>query len=129
MPVTKTWADLDLDFSIHPNTKTLSIKKDDAAIIRSIRYLLLTNHYERPFNPELGSHLSSRLFDPMTHATTMRIKEDIESTINNFEPRVDLTEVVVEAKENENGYLIYIRFFITGEDVERQTTFFLERSR
>ena len=129
MPVTRTWADLDLDFSIHPNTKTLSIKKDDAAIVRSIRYLLLTNHYERPFNPELGSHLSARLFDPMSHATTMRIKEDIESTINNFEPRVDLTEVIVEAKEQENGYLIYIRFFIIGEDVERQTTFFLERSR
>ena len=129
MPVSKTWADLDLDFTIHPNTKTLSIKIDDDAIIRSIRYLLLTNHYERPFNPELGCHLTGRLFDPMSHATTMRIKEDIESTINNFEPRVNLTEIAVEAKEQENGYLIFISFFIIGEDVERQTTFFLERSR
>ena len=95
----------------------------------NLKNLVLTNRYERPFNPELGCHLTGRLFDPMSHATTMRIKEDIESTINNFEPRVNLTEIAVEAKEQENGYLIFISFFIIGEDVERQTTFFLERSR
>ena len=129
MASTKTWSDLDLDFSVHPNTKTLSIKTNSDSIIRAIRYCLLTNHYERPFNPEFGSNITARLFDPMSYATTLKIKDDVETVINNYEPRVSLTEVNVEARERENGYMIGLRFYIVGEETERETTFFLERSR
>ena len=55
MPVAKRWSDLDLDFTAHPNTGQLSMKRDEQAIIRSVRYILLTNFYERPFHPEFGS--------------------------------------------------------------------------
>ena len=129
MPVAKTWSDLDLSFLAHENTGELSMKKDADAIIRSVQYLLLTNHYERPFRPELGSHLRARLFEPMTYASTLQIKEDITETINNFESRVRITELNVTAREEENGYEIYLRFFILNEEVERQVTFFLERLR
>ena len=106
MPIAKRWSDFDLDFTKHPTTGELSMKRDDDAVVRSIQYLLLTNHYERPFNPEIGSHLRGRLFDPMSYETSLNIKEDIMQTINNYETRVQLNEIVVEPVYEENGYQI-----------------------
>ena len=129
MPVTKTWADFDLNFRSHPNTGNLSIKQNADSIIASLKHLLLTNHYERPFHPEIGCNITKHLFDPISVATTLRIKQTILDTINNFEPRVTLQSVAVEAKESENGYQIKLEFFIVNEEVQRQTIFFLERIR
>ena len=129
MPVAKRWSDFDLDFTAHPNTGKLSMKQDADAIVRSVRHLLLTNHYERPFHPEIGSNLSSQLFEPMTYATSLRIKSDIIEAIDNFEPRVSLTNIEVTPNEAENAYYVSLRFFIINEEVERQTTFLLERTR
>ena len=129
MPVAKRWADFDLDFAAHPNTGELSMKYDADAIIKSVRNLILTNHYERAFHPELGSNLMKQLFEPMTFATALRIKGAIAETLNNFEPRVTVNELQVEAREEENGYMIFLRFFIINEETERVSTFFLERNR
>ena len=98
-------------------------------MVRALRYLLQTNHYERPFHPEVGGNISKLLFEPITFATTLRIKQVIKETINNWEPRVKVNEIIVEAKEDQNGYVIAIRFHIVNEEVERKTIFFLERSR
>lgn len=129
MPVLKTWSDFDLDFSAHPNTGELSMKKDADAIVRSVRHLLLTNYYERPFHPEIGSNITRQLFEPMNLQTSLNIKESIVETIKNFEPRVQINEIKVEEREEENGYLIFLRFFIVNEEVERVSQFFLERTR
>ena len=129
MATLKIWRDLDLDFSSHPNTGDLIVRRDSSAIVRSVKYLLLTNLNERPFRPEVGCNVRSRLFEPMSYATTLRIKEDILTTLANFEPRISLNEVNVEAKEEQNGYVISLKFFIVNEQVERQVTFFLERNR
>ena len=129
MPIVKKWSDFDLDFVAHPNTGNLSMKKDEDAVVRSIRHLLLTNHYEKPFHPEIGSNLVRQLFELMTIQTTLNIKQNIVEAINNFEPRVQLNDIVVTPKELENGYEILLRFFIINEEVERVTQFFLERTR
>jgi phage baseplate assembly protein W len=129
LPIVKKWSDFDLDFSTHPNTGDLSMKKDEAAIVRSIRHLLLTNYYEKPFHPEIGSNLVRQLFEPMTLQTTLNIKQSIIDAINNYEPRVQLNEINIQPRENENGYVIFLRFFIINEEVERVTQFFLERTR
>lgn len=129
MPIAKSWSDFDLDFSTHPNTGNLSMKRDADAIVRSVRYLLLTNYYERPFHPEVGSNITKQLFEPMNLQTSLNIKESIIETINNFEPRVQINEIKVDEREDENGYLIYLRFFVRNEEVERVTQFFLERTR
>ena len=129
MPIIKKWSDFDLDFSAHPNTGDLSMKKDEAAIVRSVRHLLLTNYYEKPFHPEIGSNLVRQLFEPMTIQTTLNIKQSIIDAINNYEPRVQINEINVQPRENENGYVIFLRFFIINEEVERVTQFFLERAR
>lgn len=129
MPIIKKWSDFDLDFSAHPNTGDLSMKKDEDAIVRSVRHLLLTNYYEKPFHPEIGSNLVRQLFEPMTIQTTLNIKQSIIDAINNYEPRVQINEINVQPRENENGYVIFLRFFIINEEVERVTQFFLERTR
>ena len=129
MPRLKVWKDLDLEFASHPNTGDVVVKQDVNAIVRSVKQLLLTDFYERPFQPELGSNVRARLFDPMSYATTLRIKEDILTTLGNHEPRVDIHEINVEAREQQNGYIISLKFFILNEQVERTVTFFLERNR
>jgi len=129
LPVAKTWSDLDLEFTAHPNMGTLGIKRNEQAIVRSIRHLILTNRFERPFRPDLGCHIRARLFDPISFATSLRIKEDIITTIANYEPRVRISGITVEAKDKENGYLVGLSFYIINEEVERKVTFFLERNR
>lgn len=129
MPVAKRWSDLDLDFTAHPNTGQLSMKRDEQAIIRSVRYILLTNFYERPFHPEFGSDLSSQLFEPMTYATSLRVRDAIIECLNNFERRVRLTNIEVNPNYDQNAYEVSLRFYILNEEVERQTRFLLERNR
>ena len=129
MPVAKRWKDFDLDFVAHPNTGALAMKEDADAVVRSVRYLLLTNFYERPFHPEIGSNLSAQLFELMTYSTSLRIRDAITECINNYEPRVSLTNVNVTPKEDLNSYFVELRFFILNEEVERQTQFLLERTR
>tara|TARA_E500000318_G_C3536654_1_gene202870 strand:+ start:543 stop:932 length:390 start_codon:yes stop_codon:yes gene_type:complete len=129
LPVAKRWSDLDLDFTAHPNTGQLSMKRDEQAIIRSVRYILLTNFYERPFHPEFGSDLSGQLFEPMTYATSLRVRDSIIECLNNFERRVRLTNIEVNPNYDQNAYEVSLRFYILNEEVERQTRFLLERNR
>lgn len=129
MPIQRRWSDLDLDFLPHPNTGDLRMQRDERAITRSLRQLLLTNHFERLFHPEVGSNLSKHLFDLLDFSTALRIKDSVAECINNYEPRVTLSHIEASPQEELNGYEIELRFFIVNEEVERRTTFFLERSR
>jgi len=125
----KVFSDLDLDFDIHPNTKQLNTLLSDAAVIRSLKNLIFTSHYERPFHPEIGSKIKNSLFDLIMPSTAITIQNSIEEVVNNFEPRIDLTTVKVVAVPDENAYHVTITFFIVNEPVSRQVTFFLERIR
>jgi len=125
----KVFSDLDLDFDIHPNTKQLNTLVSDAAVIRSLKNLIFTSHYERPFHPEIGCKIKNSLFENIMPSTAITIQKSIEEVVNNFEPRVDLTSIRVIAVPDENAYNVTINFFIVNEAVPRQVTFFLERIR
>lgn len=125
----KVYSDLDLDFDVHPNTKQLNTLLSDAAVIRSLKNLIFTSHYERPFHPEIGCKIKNSLFDIIMPSTAITIQNSIAEVIDNFEPRVDLTTVKVVAVPDENAYHVTINFFIVNEPVSRQVTFFLERIR
>lgn len=129
MPFNQTYSDLDLDFIANPNTGNLNIKRDDAAILRALKNVLFTNRYERPFNPEFGSDIHRSLFEPIDSMLALDLVQIIKDAINTYEPRVDLTEVIVDAKPEQNGYLVYMRFFIINSPVERTLEFMLERLR
>ena len=129
MPYAQSYRDLDLDFVANPNTGNLNVKTDDAAILRAVQYLLFTDRYERPFNPRFGSDINRTLFEPIHPTFALDLIEIIKDAINTFEPRVDLTEVKVDAKPNLNGYYVFLKFFIINSPVERKLEFLLERAR
>ena len=125
----KVFSDLDLDFDIHPNTKQLNTLMSDAAVVRSLKNLIFTSHYERPFHPEIGCKIKNSLFDNIMPSTAINIQKSIEEVVNNFEPRVELTSVKVIAQPDKNAYHVTIKFFVINEPIARQVTFFLERIR
>jgi len=125
----KIFSDLDLDFIAHPNTRKLPPLTQDKAIIRSLRNLIMTNHYERPFHPEIGCNIRNSLFDNILPSTAITIQNAIYEVVNNFEPRVNLTSVVVQAESDRNLYNVTIEYFIVNRPESRTINFFLERIR
>jgi phage baseplate assembly protein W len=126
---TYTYSDLDLNFGIHPVKKDLVTKKDENAVAFAIRNLILTNHYERPFNPELGSNVRKLLFEPVSVFTASDLQKMIEQTIANFEPRARVRRVDVIPNEDNNAYDVRIEFFIDMKTNPITADFLLERIR
>lgn len=125
----RSFVDLDLNFNIHPTTKDINKFKNENAVINAVKNLVLTNHYDRPFQPEIGSNLKRLLFEQVDNVTAALIERDIETTITNFEPRVDLKDVVASGSPDENGYNVQITFFLINNPDPITVDFFLERVR
>jgi phage baseplate assembly protein W len=123
------FVDLDLNFNVHPTTKDINKFKNENAIINSVKNLVLTNHYERPFQPDLGSNLKRLLFEPVDNATAALLEREITETIENFEPRVQLRDVTASGFPDENGYKVEIVFYLINNPDPVTVDFFLERVR
>ena len=123
------YCDIDLTFNRQPVTKDIALSYDDQAVIRSVRNLLLTNFYERPFQPDLGSNLDKLLFEPATNLTANLIKDDIQNVIDNYEPRVQVNYIDVTAQEDQNTYNVTLSFFIGNNSVPTTFNLLLQRSR
>ena len=123
------FVDLDLNFNVHPTTKDINKFKNENAIINSVKNLVLTNHYERPFQPDLGSNLKRLLFEPVDNATAALLEREISETIENFEPRVQLRDVTASGFPDENGYKVEIVFYLINNPDPVTVDFFLERVR
>lgn len=127
--LSRKYTDIDLDFAAHPVTKDILRKKDENAIAQSIKTLLLTSHYERPFNPDLGSNLKRFLFEPVDNVTTTLIQDSIFETLKNFEPRITIEQVVATPNFDLDQYDVSITFFIKNVIEPITISFFLERIR
>ena len=104
--------------------------RNENAIARSIRNLVMTIPGERPFNPVLGSNVYQLLFENFDDQTAYAIKTEIENSIRNFEPRVDLSDVQVTANVDNYEFDVVIRYIIVGIDVLPQSlSFALEPTR
>jgi phage baseplate assembly protein W len=125
----RSFKDLDLSFTIHPIRKDINIYKNEYAVINSVKNLILTNHYERPFQPEIGSNVRRILFEQVDSVTAAQIERDIVETISNFEPRVKVSKVIASAAPDDNGYKILLEFFIINNPNPISINFFLERIR
>ena len=125
----KIYKDLDLDFAFNTATKDIQTLTDVESVKRSVRNLINTNHYERPFHPEIGSNLRAMLFENISPQMTHAISKQIDLLLKNFEPRVRLVQVNVQPFTERNGYRASISFYVinTPERVEIET--FLERLR
>lgn len=126
---TRTFSDIDLNFGMHPVSHDISKKYDDYAIKQAIKSLILTRNFERPFHSEIGSPITSLLFEPVSPATAQLIKKVIEQTIINFEPRVVLTNVQV--KFSPDNYAVYcsIEYRIINTSTPQTVNLTLKRTR
>ena len=128
--VSKSFKDVSATFQINPLNRDLIQLKNATAIARSLRNLIMTVPGERPFNPVLGSNVTSLLFETLDNLTASTIKSEIINTIENFEPRVKLNEVIVKANPDENQFDVLIQYYVIGIDVPPQElTFALEPTR
>jgi hypothetical protein len=125
----RNFRDLDLNFAIHPITKDVNIYKAEYAVINSVKNLILTNHFEKPFQPEVGSNIRRLLFENVDSIMAAQIEREIEETITNFEPRVQISSVVAVHAPEENGYKIRLEFFVINNPDPITINFFLERIR
>ena len=123
------YIDLDLTFTKHPVKKDLVLSVDDKAVVRSVRNLVLTNHYERPFHPEIGSNVRKMLFEPISPLTANYLQREIEDTIRNFEPRVRIQQVIVQIAPDSNAYSAIISFYINNNSAPTTVNFVLQRLR
>ena len=128
----KVYKDLNLNFTKHPTKQTLTPLTDVAAVKRSVRNLVMYNHYEKPFHPEIGSGVRSLLFENITPFVSNTLRRMIEDTITNFEPRVRLAQdgVRVDANFDDNQYEVTVEFYLENAPSELvDMTFNLERIR
>ena len=128
--VSRGFKDISSSFKVNPLNEDLIATKNATAIARSVRNLVLTKQGERFFNPILGSQVSSLLFENVDQLTASAIADEIKITIDNFEPRVELTEVDVSPNYDNSEFNVTIRYDIIGIDVQpQQLSFVLQPTR
>ena len=123
----KIFKDLNLDFQQNTATKDIQKITDVESVKRSVRNLINTNHYEKPFHPEIGSNLRAMLFELMTPQMNHVITKQIENLINNYEPRCRLVQVHTQPEFERNGYNVQISFYVQNYPNPVVVESFLER--
>jgi phage baseplate assembly protein W len=126
---TKRFADIDLSFVPHPATGDLMLKRDEQAIKNSIKNLIMTMHYERKFNSQIGSSVNSLLFDTPSYATVALISREVRNTIENFEPRAVIQDIQVGFDPDNHIMGLTIIFNIVNTSTPITLQFSLDRTR
>lgn len=125
----RPFRDIDLDFDRNTITNDVNVVEDVIAIKRSVRNLIQTNFYERPFQPELGCGIRELLFEPFTPMTKVFLQRKIEEVLINYEPRIQLQNVAVDDDQDNNRLVVDIYFYVVGVPGPQQVSTFLQRVR
>ena len=112
------YSDIDLFFGPKIGSKDVSKVTNITAVKRSVRNLILTNFYEKPFHPEIGSGVRDILFEPMTPITAYILTMKIEEVIDNFEPRARLVGVRATPNLDNNAYNVTLEFYVVNAPTE-----------
>lgn len=126
---TTIYKDFDLSFTKNPNTKDIARRVDVQAVKQALKSLLLTDYYEKPFNPNYGSPIRGLLFEPLDQATGTSMATEIKRTIQNFEPRAVVEEVEVYPDVDTNTFNCKIFFYVRGIRRLQELDLVLERLR
>ena len=110
----KSYKDLDLDFGRNVVTNDVNKLTGVEAVKRSVRNLIQTNHFERPFHPELGGNVRALLFEPLKMFTAMNLEKKIAEVLLNFEPRAQINQVRAEPNVDQNSFFVSINFKVVG---------------
>ena len=125
----KTYSDLNLNFTRNPATGDVARLTDIEAVKRSVRNLILTNQFERPFHPEIGSSVRALLFENVTPLNAILLEDRIREVIINFEERAQITNVRVIDDFDRNGYKVIINFQVLNSVENVSIQEFLQRLR
>jgi len=125
----KIYSDLDLTFKRVPGTNDVAMRYDENSVIASVRNLLLTNFYERLFQPNVGSNLQQLLFEPATDITANMLNDEIRTTIKNYEPRVTVDMLQVIPNLDMNSFQVNMTFYIGNNSTPTAVNLLLQRSR
>lgn len=125
----RTFTDLNLTFGKHPVTADVLTRIDEDAVKNSIKNLVLTKNFERPFHPEIGSQVNNLLFENFTPVTVELVKRSIENVISTYEPRAKLLDVRVAETNDPNEIGITIEFMVINSTKPLTVTTFLYRVR
>ena len=125
----KGWADLNLKLTLHPIRKDIIPLKDDEAIKNSVKNLILTNFFERPFQPLVGANLRGLLFEPADAITKYELSDGIKQVLLDYEPRIRVSRVGIEDQSDRNAYRITVYFQIIEMDLNTEVEIVLQRLR
>ena len=125
----RTFKDLDLDFTRNIVTNDVVKIEDVNAVKRSVKNLIQTNHYERPFHPELGCGIRELLFENFTPLTGIFIRRKVEEVITNYEPRARLSQVSVNEQPDRNAIEVTVNFYVMNMPEPVSVTTLLQRIR
>jgi len=127
--VSKGFKDISATFQVNPMNDDLIALRNENAIARSLRNLIFTSPGDKPFQPSIGCRVSEMLFENLDTITAQQIKGEIEYTIKNFEPRVDLQEVEINPNFENNEFNCLIKYEIIGISEIQELTFVLVPTR
>ena len=116
----RKFRDIDLSFKITPFTKDIYLKQDEEAVKTALKHLILTKNFERPFHPEIGTQITSLLFENFSPSVRIAMEKTIEDAILKYEPRVKLNNVSILELQNANTLEVTINF--TLRNVNRPIT-------
>ena len=125
----RIYKDLNMSFTKNPATKDVARLFDIQAIKRSVKNIILTNKYERPFNSDFGCNLRGFLFENLTEPMVVIIKDRVAMAIEKYEPRVSVEDVIVKNSSDPNGINIQVSFLINGVENPITVSTFLQRVR
>ena len=125
----RIYKDLNMSFTKNPATKDVARLFDVQAIKRAVKNIILTNKYERPFNPDFGCNLRGFLFENITEPLLVIIKDRVAMAIEKYEPRVSVEDVVVKNDIDKNGINIQVSFLINGVEAPVTVSTFIQRVR
>ncbi len=125
----RSFRDFDLDFNRNLVTNDVNVIENVIAIKRSVKNLVQTNFYERPFHPELGCGVRQLLFENFTPLTAVYMRRMIEEVLTNYEPRISLTSVNVDDDQDRNRLVVDIHFRIIGVEGPQVVSTYLQRIR
>lgn len=122
--VSQGFKDVSASFKVNPLNLDLITLRNENAIARSIRNLIFTIPGEKPFQPNVGCNVTKLLFENLDRLTASSIESEIRNTVNNFEPRVRLTTVIVNPNFDDNIFEVTLKYDIVGIDLPRQQLLF-----
>jgi phage baseplate assembly protein W len=126
---TRLFSDIDLNFTKHPVTRDITRRYDENAIKASVKNLLLTRNFERPFHPEIGTQVNALLFENFSPASRIALERTIVDAIEKFEPRVRIIDISVNETSNSNDLVVNVVFSLKNIDRPITVSTFLSRVR